>query len=91
MAEVKLKLKLKDVPENEYVTKVNGTVRYKVKDRLNIYSESGGRPQEVMCDGCRILMKGENFVFVGLEKEFVWETSPESAIDFIREKYIDTE
>lgn len=77
--QVRVLIKLEDVPENEIVTKKTGTKPYSVRRKITLYSKTGNvsNHEFEVRDGCAILMDQEtgNGSIYPETTEVVWSTT----------------
>jgi hypothetical protein len=76
LGDLKVILPLKDIPEGNTVTKINGTAEYIVRDKLDIYHLTIGSLEKTLHadGGCRFLVAKESgYISVcPPDKELVW-------------------
>ena len=73
---LKVIARLEDIPVGATVTKLGGHKEYIVRDRVDIYSETGEQTRIHADDGCRYLTGAEGYINAyGFGKELIWHTS----------------
>ena len=76
---LRLIAKLGTIPIGSSVTKIGGTKKYLVRDRLDIYKENGDPEMIYANDGCLYLVGPDGSINAfGFEKELVWHTDLET-------------
>ena len=88
---IKVILPVSEVPLYKYVTKINGTKQYQIRDRIKIYgdvSQMCGEKKDLTCEaGSRFLVSDDGSISVaGPEREVLVEMTDDELSSFLAER-----
>jgi hypothetical protein len=85
---MKIILEAKEIPIGSFITKINGSYRYKILDKIEVYDTDKNIKQNITPiknDDCRFLigMSSNGINIISSNTELVWHTTKEELIDFL--------
>jgi hypothetical protein len=83
---MKIITEVSKIPVLSIVTKVAGSVKYVLKDKITIYGDSSLQKELKSDDGARFLVSQDNISIVSGDKEMVWHVTEEELLSYLTDK-----